>query len=832
MRALPLSGLAAVIVVATATANEPAFTKDQIAFYERDVKPLLKQHCLRCHGADEKKIKAELRLTSRATILKGGDSGPAVNLDKPEQSLLLLAITNKRTDGGDVMPPAGQLDDASIAILKRWVTDKLPVSEADLGAVAEHKSVITEEAKRYWAYQPVRKAAVPAGAANPIDAFLNVKLAEKKLTVMGRADKTTLVRRVYYDLIGLPPTPEQVDAFVKDTSPNAYGKLIDQLLVSPHYGEKWGRHWLDVVRYAETNGYERDGPKPLAWKYRDYVIRSFNADKPYDRFVREQIAGDEMPWSAEALTATGFYRLGLWDDEPADSVQALYDGYDDIVTVVAQGMLGMSLNCNRCHDHKRDPFPHSDYYRFLAFFRDIAPFSDTRSVSSANNIVDVTPPARKQVYEKDLEERQKEIASIKARMKPIEDAAIQKMSPKDQLAVQDGKRAQVIAKLPLVLEGTTRRKYNSMSRQLRELQTQPLPSQELAMGLNRCLPKPPPVYVMARGNPHAPKEEELCPPGFPAVLGVPDPKIVATAKSSGRRTALADWIASNDNPMTARVFVNRLWQHHFGTGLVGSPNDFGKLGDQPTHPALLDWLAADFMEHGWKIKRMHKLMMMSDAYQRSSTGDAANLKVDPTNSLLWRFSMRRLGAEEVRDSMLAVSGQLDLKQFGASVYPKIPEEVLHGQSQPGLGWLKRKGGGYDPARPDDGNRRTIYVHVKRSLQVPILATHDQADTDSSCPVRYTTTVPTQALGLINGEFAHDTATALAMRLSKDAGHDVTKQVTLAIRLTTGREPAAEEVASDTAFVTKLAREHKLDAATALQRYCLMLLNANEFVYLD
>jgi mono/diheme cytochrome c family protein len=837
MRA-PLTGLISLFCFAGARAAEPAFTAEQIAFYEKEVKPLLRENCFKCHGADENKIKGDLRLTSRASILTGGQTGPAVNLEKPAESLLLKAITNTRGDDADVMPPTGQLPEKQIAILKRWVNEKLPVSAADLGAIESKEikgGVITDEAKKYWAYQPVRKPAVPGSRANPIDAFLQVKLDAKKLIPNGRAEKVALVRRVYYDLIGLPPTPAQVDAFVKDESPKAFEKLVDELLASPHYGEKWGRHWLDVVRFAETNGYERDGPKPNAWKYRDYVIRSFNADKPYDQFLREQLAGDEMPWSTDAITATGFYRLGLWDDEPADKEQNLYDGYDDIVTVVGQGMLGMSLNCNRCHDHKRDPFPHSDYYRFLAFFRDIRPNSETQDVHSPNNLADVTPPEKRKLYEADEAKRTAEMEKLKAEMKPIEDEAIKKMPAEDQLAVDNGKRDEIVRRVPRYLEPVAKEKYLGLRKQVEELKRKPAPNRELTIAVNNCMTAPPPVYVLARGNPHAPKEKELCLPGFPAVLGLPDPAIpppAKEAKSSGRRTVLANWIASKDNPLTARVIVNRIWQHHFGKGLVPTPNDFGKLGELPTHPELLDWLAADFVENGWKIKRMHKLLMLSDAYQRSAAANENNLQIDPANTCYWRFNMRRLGAEEVRDSMLMAAGQLNFAQFGPSVFPKIPDEVLQGQSRPGQGWVKAMGGGFDPKQPDLGNRRTIYVFSKRSLQVPILATHDQADTDSSCPVRYTTTVPTQALGLLNGEFAHDTAKALAARLTKEAGDDVAKQVTLAIRLTTGRTPTEKEVAKDVAFIERLRNEHKLDAATALQRYCLLVLNANEFVYVD
>ncbi|CAN5261670.1 PSD1 and planctomycete cytochrome C domain-containing protein [soil metagenome] len=826
----PISGLLVLVATLPLTAAEPKFTPEQVAFYEKDVKPLLVQHCLKCHGADEKKIKGELRLNTRALILKGGDTGPAVSLDKPAESLLLLAITKKRPDDADVMPPSGKLSDKDIATLTKWVNEKLPVTPGDLGVAeaTETKSVVTEEAKKFWFYQPIRKPAVPAnGAKNPVDAFLNDKLAAKKLTANGPADKVALIRRVYYDLIGLPPTPEQVDAFVKDASPKSYETLIDTLLASPQYGEKWGRHWLDIVRYAETNGYERDGIKPHAWKYRDYVIRSFNADKPYSTFVKEQLAGDEMPaWSADNIIATGFYRLGIWDDEPADKMLSLYDGYDDLVTVVGQGMLGMSLNCARCHDHKRDPIAHADYYRFLAFFRDIPPFSDTRNTNSSNNSADVTPPEKRKVYEAELASRDKAMKDLKAQMKPIEDAAIKKMPPADQLAVDDGKRDEIVKKVPRFLEGDAKAEYARMKRQLTDLEKKPMPSQEFAMAVNQCNPKPPMVYVLARGNPNAPKEKEPCPPGFPSVLSLPDPTPKQLAKSSGRRTALAEWITAKENPLTARVLVNRLWQHHFGKGIVGSPNDFGKLGELPTHPELLDWLASDFMENGWTLKRMHKLLMLSDAYQRSSVANESNFKIDPANALYWRFNMRRLGAEEVRDSMLNAAGLLKLDQFGPSVYPKIPREVLAGQSVPGQGWQ------YDKANPTAANRRSIYVHVKRALQVPILVAHDQADTDSSCPVRYTTTVPTQALSLMNGEFAHETAAALAARLLKESPSDVTKQVMWAVRLTTGREPKPEEVAKDAAFVKRMMTEHKLDAAAALQRYCLLILNANEFVYID
>jgi mono/diheme cytochrome c family protein len=838
--------LRAVLVVALVSAvgvvqaaDMPKFTAEQVAFYEKQVKPLLAKHCIKCHGPGEK-IKGGLRLTDRASAMVGGDAGEIVDFKTPEKSRLLLALQNKLPDAG-VMPPSGKLPESEIAVFTKWVNEKLPYSDADLGQPksAEGASIITAEAKKYWAYQPVKRPEVTSDG-NPIDYFIAKQLAAKGLTQNGPAEKIALVRRAYYDLLGLPPTPSQVDAFVKDSSPNAFAKLVDELLASPHYGEKWGRHWLDVVRYAETNGYERDGPKPNAWRFRDYVIRSFNADKPYDQFIKEQLAGDEFPTeNTDAIIATGFYRLGIWDDEPADREQALYDGFDDYVTVVGQGFLGMTMNCARCHDHKKDPILQADYYRFLAFFRDIRPFSDTRGVVSSNNSTDITSRDKRKLYEAELKERQEKIAKLTKEMEVIEDAAIKTMSAEDQRAAEGIDRPQVVAKLPGVFLDTQKREYNRLKRERTALEQKPMPHQEFALSVNKCDPNPPPVFVLARGNPHAPKEKELCQPGYPTVLGLPDPELAKPergAKTAQRRTVLANWIASKTNPMTSRVMVNRIWQHHFGKGIVPSPSDFGKLGESPTHPELLDWLASEFAEPSdtgkpWSLKRLHKLIMLSKTYQLSSTADPKNLTADPANSTYWRFNMRRLNVEEVRDSLLKVSGKLLPEMFGPSVYPKIPQEVLAGQSVPGQGWLKTRGGGYDPAKHDENNRRSVYVSVKRSLQVPILINHDQADTDSSCPVRYTTTVPTQALGMLNSEFTNEMATAFAKRLQKDHANLKT-QVSAAIRLVTGRVPSEKTVSDDVKFIQDLREKHKLSEEVSLMRYALLLLNTNEFVYLD
>jgi hypothetical protein len=694
------------------------------------------------------------------------------------------------------------------------------------------KKEFTAEQKAYWAYQPVKRPVPPKADAHPVDAFVEAKLTSKGLKPVPQADRATLVRRAYYDLTGLPPTPEQIDSFVKDADPKAWEKLIDTLLASPQYGEKWGRYWLDVVRFAESNGYERDGPKPNAWRFRDYVIRSFNADKPYDRFVTEQIAGDELPKKDEddndGVIATGYYRLGVWDDEPADPLQAKFDGYDDLVTITGQAFLGMTLNCARCHDHKGDPILADDYYKLVAFFRDIREYSNDRSVKSTSNQTDITPFEKRKVYQQELAERQEKIAELTNQMTAIEDEAIKKMPAEDQRASEGLDRPQVVKKVPMFLEGERKKEYAGLKRQAEELRKKPMPNQQLALSVNNCDPTPPPTFVNVRGNPHANGAEVK--PGFPLVLGFPDPVIPPAgkgAKSSGRRTVLANWLTDPKNPLPARVMMNRLWLWHFGKGLVPTPNDFGKLGEQPTHPELLDWLASEFVEGGWTVKRMHRLLMTSAAYQRASFADGTNLKADPANTHLWRFNMRRLTSEEVRDSMLAASGELNVSTAGGpSMYPKLSAEVLAG-----ISFTDKKNHWPDSPKGEQ-NRRTVYAFVKRSIQVPILSTHDQADTDNSCPVRYTTTVPTQALGMLNGEFANEQAELLAKRMAKDAGADVAGQVARGVRLTTGRVPDRAEVEKDTAFIARLKEKHKLTDAKAMQQYALLLLNANEFVYVD
>ena len=605
--------------------------------------------------------------------------------------------------------------------------------------------------RSHWAFQAIRKqvppvhlAADPSDApANPIDAFIAQRLRDKGLPIPKAASRRALIRRVTYDLTGLPPTPEQVEAFVHDASPQAWEHLIDRLLESPHYGEKWGRHWLDLVRFAETNSYETDEAKPHAWRYRDYVIRAFNADKPYDRFIREQLAGDELPdGGADGLIATGYYRLGIWDNDPADRELALYDQLDDLVATTGQVFLGLTVDCARCHDHKIDPISQRDYYALLSFFRNIHPYRNGGAT--------------------------------------------------DEVPLPGEKQAKALA---VTEPGTVA----------------------------------PVTHLLRRGNPASPGE--AVEPGFLSVLTSPSPVIAppASGRSSGRRRALADWIAAPDNPLTARVIVNRVFQHHFGRGLVRTPSDFGIQGSLPTHPELLDWLAGHFVQDGWSLKRLHRLILTSQSYQASATPTAEALKADPANDLFSRFEMRRLTAEEIRDSVLWVGGLGNPRMYGPGMYVALPKEVLASQSVPGKGWG-------DSPKVEQA-RRSIYIHVKRSLLSPVLLSFDLAETDRSTPVRFATTQPTQALGMLNGAFFNEQARILADRIRAEVGSEPREQVRReqvrrVLHRVTSRPPSDREISQSVALLQSLTSEEGLGATAALDAFCLLAFNLNEFLYLE
>ena len=959
----------------------------KVEFFDSKVFPVLKENCFKCHGAREK-LKGNLRLTNRAGLLEGGDSGAAIHLLKPEKSLMLTMISWKDED--HEMPPKEKLPDEQIALLTEWV--KLgapfnPAKEIHGNGLAVDKlptNEINERTTSAWAFKAAEPVVAPkvddaAWKASGIDAFVYSRLREAGLKPNSPASRGVLIRRAYYDLIGLSPTDVEVRAFIDDKSPDAFEKVIDRLLASDRYGEKWGRHWLDLVRFAETNGYERDSRKDLIWKYRDYVIRAFNQDKPYNRFIMEQLAGDELPdRDADSITATGFYRLGIWDDEPADRELARYNYLDDILRTTGETFLGMTIGCARCHDHKIDPISQKDYYSMLSFFSDISPHG-----KGNRNHVPISDPDDKAAHERAVTDKQAREASLRARLTPLEEefiAGLAKRRPelklstglakgkKDAWVVPDANRGKGIrweftytqppdnwfeiafddskwrkgrsgfgspgtpgskvrtpwhssdiwlrrdfrfdtipGKLTLkihhdedaevYLNGKQIKTFKGFLKQYTEIDvtnecldvlqtgrntlaihckqtgggqyidagllvdqsTTPVPvlaakyggeilgeaklaqysklrdelakvqstkltlKTEYAMAVAEDARRK--MWILRRGLPVL-KGEEVG-PAFPSILAdspvlVPDDYPVG--KASGKRRVLAEWLSSGSNPMTARVMANRLWQHHFGRGIVRSSNNFGFIGEKPTHPDLLNWLANELVAGGWKLKRVHKLIMMSNTYRMSSSASKIALARDPNNDLMWRHDMRRLSAEEIRDSILNVTGQLNLKMGGPSIYTEVPRDVLATASRPGAAWGK--------SSEEDRNRRSVYIFVKRSLNEPFLSAFDWADTDNTCDVRFVTTVPTQTLTLLNSKFLNDSAESLANRLVKATPGDARAQVTAALQLTTNRKPTAREVDDGLELIQSLKAKTELDGNLAMQRFCLLALNLNEFLYLD
>ena len=797
------------LIVSLGSAAQAGSAGGEPIDYVKQVQPILADHCYACHGPDM--AEAGLRLSEKDSAIAAADASyGAIIPGDVDSSELLVRVTSE--DEFDRMPPEGQgLSDSEIEILRAWIRQGAPW-------------------QAHWAFEPIREIDPPdvksgAWATNPIDRFIYTRLRRAGLEPNLRADRRTLIRRAYYDLTGLPPTANEVKAFVESDDPLAYEALIDRLLNSPHYGERWGRHWLDLVRYAETNSFERDGAKPNAWKYRDYVIASFNDDKPYDQFVREQLAGDELDKvTKDSLTATGFYRLGIWDDEPADPLQAKYDELDDIITTTSQVFLGLTVNCARCHDHKIDPIPQTDYYSMLAFFADVTPYG-TRGDQRTNNQIDVSPEQLKRQYATTRRERRR----LESELREIEQAGIAKMSAPDQRATEGPKKereAVLREKLRDHLTDQQWARYRKLKAELQEVteRRDALPPRETVLGLARCVADPELTRLLERGNPHTPADTVT--PSFPELFAAEAPEIrdpASAASSADRRRVLADWIASPDNRLTARVMANRVWQYHFGRGIVRSSNNFGKLGTPPTHPDLLDWLATRLIEGGWKLKAMHRLIMTSEAYRMSSAGRPSGIADDPNNDLFWRFDPRRLSAEEVRDSILAVNRSLNRDVYGPSIYPKLSDEVLAGQSRPGSGW--------GDSAPEQRNRRSVYIHVKRSLLPPMLSAFDFPEPDRSCEARFTTLQPGQALSLLNSEFIHRQAGRLADYVDSRAASDddVARRV---IRAVLAREATADEVASGEALMDRFRREHGLPRARAAQLYCLSVLNWNEFLFVD
>lgn len=1005
------------------------------AFFETQAWPIIERECLRCHGT-EGTPKGGLRLDSREAMLRGGDRGPALDETRPEQSLILEMISWKSDEYE--MPPTGQLPDADLAIITEWILEGGTWADgigADSGDASREEKEVPLGGD-WWAWQTLERPAIPAVSdqgwvRNPIDAFVLARLEAAGLSPAPEADRYVLIRRVALDLTGLPPTPAEVAAFIEDHAPDAYEAMVDRYLASPQHGVKWARHWLDAVRYADTDGYERDRTKPSAWRYRDWVVNAINQDKPINHFFIDQLAGDEIEdRNLESLIATGFYRLGIWDDEPTDVKLAQFDDLDSIIDVVSRNMMGMSIACARCHAHKRDPILQGDYYRLAAIFRDLRPYKMNAGNSIEGNNVTRTVPAffgsgedeyqiARRRFAEEMSDTVSELRSIESRVETAESPA-ETPGLISHYPFEDSRSATVvdvaggndgrIADVGFEAEGREGRGFRfdggddgiRIPHVARESFTisfwvrtsaqcrgndndprwflgdglvdgevsgvvndlgismvgsgiisagignpetfvnsppgfndgdwhhvaltrnhedgiavlyvdgievgratggkQPLDrAEELAVG--RMLPghgafngdldelkiydrplspgevagaahglrlddpfvltvaetlgfdaaaeyrrrrdallgmrppglettlvlcarsngtTPPDTHILIRGNAHS--EGRLVAPGIPRVLGADEfsPRSTAHGESSGLRLAFAEWLTDSDNPTSTRVAANRIWQHHFGRGLVRSSDDFGFLGTLPTHPQLLDWLATELPRLAWSRRALNRLILNSSTYRQSSRVDPAAATLDPLNDLLWKFDLRRLTAEEIRDAVLAVSGNLNPELGGEGVYPPLPLAVLETASRPDAAWGQ--------ATPEQAGRRSLYIFLKRSLRHPLLEGFDQPDTDRSCSVRFATTVPTQSLMMMNSDFIDRQAAIFAARLELEQPNDRRGQIAQGLELTLCRPPTNDEIDELLTLYTELQTLEKLDEAEAFEATCVLMLNLNEFLH--
>jgi hypothetical protein len=859
-------------------ATLPAATIPEEHFLAK-VQPLLERRCVSCHGPE--KQKGGLRLDSRAAALKGGDNGPSVVPGNPKESLLLQAVRHVTKELG--MPPKEKLTPADVALLDRWIRDGAPwppkpqtsivttfASGELLGdAWSDPRNPIVTifrgERLDLWSLRPISQPALPktgdAQTRNGIDRFVLARLRDAKLMPSPEADRRTLARRLYFDLTGLPPAPAELAAFLDDQAPDAYERLVDRLLASKRYGEHWARHWLDVVRYSDSNGFDWDEFRPQAWRFRDYVIRSLNADKPFDQFIREQLAGDELldgpPRDAaeqDALIATGYLRLGPHDNSaPAFNEQdrSRAELLADLTETTAGAFLGLTMSCCRCHDHKYDPLSQADHFRLRAFFEPVK-FADDRPLDLAaeqaaakahNDAVDAKIQAVRTAREAVLNPV---IASLREqRVAQLSDEERQLLElPREQRTGDRKAKVEALEKKvqPSEKEAlasapkAAKSRADELASQI-ELLNKERRAAQTGLLMTDAEGAPPPTRIHFQGDYKQPRDAVEA--GFISALD-PNPAIVrkgANLKTTGRRLTLAQWIASRENPLTARVLVNRVWQGHFGRGLVGTPNDFGLAGARPSHPELLDWLATEFMREGWSLKKLHRLIVTSATWRQSSSSAEVNLtsigapqkaahspnaaRIDAENRLLWRQNLRRLTAEQLRDAVLAVSGTLIESKGGPPVWPELPAEIA--QANPAfLDDNAEKTKGWYPSAAAQRQVRSIFFVQKRTVRVPFMETFDLPENSTSCPRRNESTVAPQALALLNSPLSIEAAEAFGARIAREAGPDPQAQVKAAFALALQRPPDAGELDTSLAFLK----------SRTLVEFCRAMLNLNEFFYID
>ena len=760
-------------------------TADDAAFFRDKVRPILADACFKCHSHEAGKIKGGLVVDSREGLIAGGDTGAAIVPGRPEESLLIKAISY--ADADLQMPPnkgdSKKLADAQIAILTEWVKKGAPWPEAAKGQkmTARPRGVITDEDRKWWAIQPVAKVEPPVveGVKHPVDAFLFEKQKAAGISPAGLIAPERLVRRIYFDLIGLPPTAAESDAFIKAAAENrdaAVAELVDRLLASPRYGERWARYWLDLVRYAESDGYKADDYRPAAWRYRDYVIQSLNADMPYDRFVQEQLAADELwPGDSRALAATGFFRAAIYEYNNRDVAGQRTTIVNEVTDVTGDVFMGLGVGCAQCHDHKFDPILQRDYYRLRAFFEPMLWRDDVPAATAAER---ESHTAALKVWEEKTAEIRAKIAPLEEKARTNGRSRAVKAFPPETQALFDKPREQLSPAEQLRYDLAFRQVQYEWDRPLNHLKgeekDQLIRLQKELAAHDALKPAPlPEMLSVSDVGPVAPptsipKKPGTVEPGFLTILSPENAAISALPGSTGRRATLAKWLTNPENPLTARVIVNRIWQSHFGRGLVVNASDFGKLTEPPVHAELLDWLARRFVADGWSLKKLHRVMMTSAAYQRSSEGDIGR---DPENKLHARQPVRRLEAEQVRDAILASTGELGDDAGGPSV-----------------GW--------------DKPRRSIYTKALRNSRDSLLEVFDLPEGFQSTALRNSTTTSTQALTLFNGSWMLARAKALASRVNRETSADDGERAFAAMRIAWNREPLRQEVDAAQAFLKK------------------------------
>jgi len=826
-------GFAIVLTIAAARAQQ---NNDRHAVGVQASK-IIAANCVGCHGALIKNAGLDLR--KRDTILKGGERGAAVSPGNPDLSRIYRQVAHLDEPH---MPPGRKLSGEDIDTLKTWIARGVPyediLDQKDEDARAALAKLedrpITPAERKWWAFQKVATPAPPvlqnkSWARNAVDQFLLASMEKKGLTPSPQTDKRSLARRAFLDLTGLPPTPSELKEFLDDQRPEAFDRLTDKLLDSPHYGERWARHWLDLVRFSDSGGFEYDRERDNAWRYRDYVIRAFNNDKPYDRFVKEQLAGDELyPDNVEARIATGYLRLGVENNIKTE--QTRIDELDDIVVTTANSLLGVTVGCARCHNHKFDPIAQKDYYRMQAVFfgakaeeRPLGTAAElAKSKEATKAIEEMQKPLRKEMRAVEQPTRDKIVARRKAELPEYMRLALatpmekrtdgQKLNANQvEKTLENIREEDLIAEMP----PPARAKRELLQAQFDDLDRQK-PKLETAMAMTEAGRDAPASYFLHRGN-VGQKGSRMTPgvlsAAFEGEWQFPAPP--ADAKSSFRRAGFAEWVTSPDNPLTARVMVNRIWQNHFGEGIVRTPSNFGKMGERPTHPELLDYLATEFVQSGWSIKHIHRLIMKSSAYRMASDDIEANRKIDEDNKLVWRMPRRRVEGEVIRDAVLATAGTLDRGVGGPAVYPYIDPVLFQSSS-------KRSWNGKAVNDPST-YRRSVYVFSKRTIPLPMLETFDRPDTMSSCGRRNRSTIAPQALILMNNEFIGTQAKHFAQRLEAEAGADTTAQVKLAYELALSRQPRPDEIAKAVDFIQSYPH--------GLVDFSHALFNINEFVYI-